>query len=535
MLTCLENVTIGNLFAKNLKLFPDKTIQVFEDGSRQTYRELEDRANRLANGLLDLGLKKGDHVAMLAMNCLEYMEYQLATAKIGIVSVLINNFMPLDRIAYMLDHSDSKAVIFESQYIDAIILAREKARQLKYFIVIQRENPQEIKGAEKYEDLIRRSSDKRPEIQVKITDPNSLLYTTGTTGAPKGVLKSMAADMYHPMTGMIYYPNYDATHKLGLPAYNHLVSLLIGPQFHLGAQSVTLLPLMFPKTIVIMKKFEPEKFLKFIHQEKVHTAWIQPAMLYEIKKLPEEILKKYDVSSMIVIICGSTTLKAQEKKDLLAFFHNATLGSNYASTEFAMASYVSQEELEATRPDNLGVPSMAAEMMIADEDGKELPANEVGFICVRTPGLPINCEYYKNEEATRKGFKDGWAIVGDTGWRDEKGYFYYYGRGDDIIKSGGEKISPLPIEEVIQQHPKVNAAVVIGIPDEKWQEAVMAIVVPKQGENITEKEIIQFCKGKVARYETPKKVCFLNELPLGTTGKVDRKSLRKMIQESEKS
>ena len=220
---------------------------------------------------------------------------------------------------------------------------------------------------------------------------------------------------------------------------------------------------------------------------------------------------------------------------MLAFFHNATLGSCYASTEFAMASYVTQEELEVSRADNIGTPVFAAEMMIADENGRELPANTVGNIWVRTPSLPINCEYYKNPEATRKGFKDSWAIVGDTGWRDEKGFFYYYGRGDDIIKSGGEKVSPLPIEEIIQQHPKVNAAVVIGIPDDKWQEAVTAVVIPQKGENLTEQDIIQFCKGKVATYETPKKVYFLNELPLGSTGKVDRKGLRAMFQEKKKN
>ncbi|MCK9276358.1 MAG: acyl--CoA ligase [Syntrophales bacterium] len=531
MIKSMEDVTIGNLFEKNLKLFPDKTIQVFDGGKRQTYREMEERANRLANGLLDLGLKKGDHVAILAMNCPEYMEYQLATAKIGIVSVLINNLMPSDRIAYMLDHSDSQAVIFEDQYAEAVGMARENASKLKHFIMIERGNKPDINGIDTYEDLIRRSSDKRPEIDVKIMDPNSLLYTTGTTGMPKGVLKSMAADMYHPLTGIIYYPNYDATHKLGLPAYNHLVSLLIGPQFHLGGQSFTLIPLISPATLVLTRKFEPEKFLKLIHEEKINSTWIQPAMLYEIKKLPAETLKKYDVSSLVAIICGSTTLKAQEKKDLLDFFSNATLGSNYASTEFATASYVSQEELDATRPDNLGVPSLAAEIMIADEEGNELPVNEVGHIWVRTPALPINCEYYKNEEATRQGFRNGWAIVGDTGWRDEKGYFYYYGRGDDIIKSGGEKVSPLPIEEIIQQNPKVNAAVVVGIPDDKWQEVVTAVVVPKKGEDITETEVIELCKEKVASYERPKKVYFVKELPLGTTGKVDRKSLKKMIQE----
>jgi len=307
MLNSLENVTIGNLFKKNLKLFPEKTIQVYEDGRRQTYRELENRANRLANGLLNLGLRKGDHVAMLAMNCLEYMEYQLATAKIGLVSVLINNLTPKDRIAYMLDHSDSKAVIFESQYIDAISLAREKACQLKHFIMIDRENLTGAKGMAIYEDMIRQASETPPTIEVKITDPNSLLYTTGTTGLPKGVLKNMGADMYHPINVMIYYPHYDAAHKLGLPPFSDLVILLIPPQFHQGGQSFTFLPLIFPATLVIMKKFDPEKFLKIIQEEKVNTTWIQPAMLYEVKKLPENIIKKYDVSSVITVICGSTT------------------------------------------------------------------------------------------------------------------------------------------------------------------------------------------------------------------------------------
>ena len=214
----------------------------------------------------------------------------------------------------------------------------------------------------------------------------------------------------------------------------------------------------------------------------------------------------------------------------MAFFHNATLGSNYASTEFGTASYISHEQLDEGRANNIGTPVVAAEMMIADENGKELPINKVGDIWVRTPGLPINCEYYKNPEATRQGFKDGWSIVGDTGWRDEKGCFYYNGRGDDIINSGGEKVSPLPIEEIIQQHPAVNAAVVVGIPDNKWQEAVTAVIVPKKKCKLDEQDIIQFCKGKLANYEIPKRVFFLEELPLGTTGKIDRKTLKRMLQ-----
>jgi len=527
----LENATIGNLFEKHARFFPDKTIQVFEDGRRQTYRELDERANKLANGLLGLGLKKGDHVAMLAMNCMEYLEYQLATAKIGIVSVLVNNFMPKDRIAHMLHFSDSKAVIFESQYLEAVRYSSDQAEALEHLIMIDRANEEKSGKTHDYEDTIMRSASEKPPVDVKISDPNSMLFTTGTTGAPKAVLKSMAADMHHPIYCAIYYPRYDAVHKLGLPPFSHLVSMLMAPQFHLGGQSGTLTPLIFPSTLVLMRSFDPEKFLRLIDQERINTTWIQPAMLYQIKKLPEEVIKKYDVSSVICIVCGSTTLKEQERKDFGTFFHNATLGSCYASTEFAIAAYVSQEELTATRPDHLGIPIYNADMKIVDDQGNALPPHQVGQIWVKTPALPMGCRYYKDEEATRKGFRDGWAIVGDVGWRDENGRFYFYGRANDMIKSGGEKISPIPIEEVIQQHPKINAAAVVGIPDDRWQEAVAAVVVPKQGESISLEEIVRFCRGKVATYEVPKKVYILDELPVGTTGKVNRVRLKELIQE----
>jgi fatty-acyl-CoA synthase len=528
----LEDMTIGNLFEKNARFFPDKTVQVFEDGKRKSYRELDERANKLANGLLSLGLKKGDHVAMLAMNCLEYMEYQLATAKIGMVSVLVNCFMPKDRIVYMLTFSDSKAVIFESQYLEAVRYAFGQKSELKHLIMIDRTNAGKSEGIILYEELIGRSSGAKPIVDVKITDPNSLLFTTGTTGMPKAVLKTMAADMYHPIVGAIHYPRYDAVHKLGLPPYSHLVSLLMPPQFHLGGQSATLGPLIFPATVVVMRTFDPEKFLRLVSQEKVNVSWIQPAMLYRIKKLPEETLRKYEVSSVICIICGSTTLKDQERKDFEAFFHNATLGSCYAATEFAIVTYISQEELAVTRPDNLGIPVFSADLKIMDDQDRELPPNQIGHIWVKSPALPIGCRYYKNEEATRKGFRDGWSIVGDMGWRDEKGYFYFYGRGDDIIKSGGEKVSPVPIEEIIQQHPKVGAAAVVGIPDEKWQEAVVAAVVPIKGQTVSPEEIISFCKDKVATYEVPKKVYVFEELPVGTTGKVNRERLKELIKEN---
>ncbi|MCK9274258.1 MAG: acyl--CoA ligase [Syntrophales bacterium] len=526
----LEKMTIGNLFKRNLRLFPEKTIQVLEDGKRQTYREIDERTNRLANGLLSLGLRKGDHVAIMAMNCLEYMEYQLATAKIGIVSVLINHLAPKDRILYMLENSDSKAIIFESRYLNSLLAYRENLLKLKNYIIIRREQEtKNIKDLIDYEYLIEKSPDTEINADVNIYDPNSIIFTTGTTGHPKAVRKSMAADLYHSIGSVIYYPNYDATFKLGLPAYTHLVSLLVPPQFHLGGQAVTLRPLILPGTIVLMSTFDPENFLRLIDREKINTSWVQPAMLYKIKNLPDEIITKYDRSSLITIICGSTSLKEKERKALESFFFNARLGSCYAATEFGIVSYVTSEELTATRPENLGLPVFSADIKIAGKDGAELPRNEIGEIWVRSPALPINCEYYKDEESTEKGFKDGWAIVGDMGWQDEKGYIYYYGRSDDIIMTGGEKVSPLSIEEVIQQNQKVDTVVVIGMPDEKWQEAVTAAVIPIKGTNLSQQEIMDFCRGKVANYEIPKKVYIVNELPIGPTGKLDRKALKKIL------
>jgi len=527
----LNDTTLGSLFEKHARLFPDKTVQIFEDGRRQSYRELDEMANKLANGLLALGLRKGDHVAMLAMNCMEHMEYQLATAKIGIVSVLVNCYMPQERIIYMINFGDSKAILFESQYLETVRLAASRDSQLKHLIMMDRHNLGKAEGTIAYADLINQSSSARPMVDVKINDPNTLLFTTGTTGKPKAVLKSMAGDMYHAFMNCIHSTRYDAVSKLGLPAYSHLVVLLMPPQFHLGGQSYTIFPLIFPATMVVMRTFDPEKFLRLIDQEKVNSSWIQPAMLYQIKKLPEATIKKYDVSSLVSIGCGSTTLKDQERIDLCTFFHNSRLSSCYAATEFAFVTSVSQEELAATRPDNLGIPIFCADLRIMDDQGRELPPGQIGHIWVKSPALPIDCRYYKDEEATRKGFKDGYSIVGDMGWRDEKGYFYYYGRADDIIMSGGEKISPLPIEGVIVQHPKVNSAAVVGVPDDRWQEAVAAVIVPMKGESLTAEEIVKFCKGKVAAYEVPKKVFIFDELPLGTTGKVNKVRLKEILKE----
>jgi len=483
--------TIGNLFDKQLKRFPNKEVQIFEDGTRQTYAQLNDRANKLANGLLGLGLKKGDFVAIYAMNCLEYMEIELANARVGIVSVLLNCFMPKERIAYMLNLSGAKAVIFEDQYKDVVKYCENEARDLEHLIMINRDKVEPGERVLVYNDLITKSENSRPAIPVSPMDPNTLVFNTGTTGEPKAVLKSMAASLFHAMANNFYETYYDIAHKLGTAPYCNFKSIVVPPLFHIGGQSYLMNCFLMQRSIVIMRKYEPEKFLYLIDRERINCAWLQPAMLFRLKQLPDKTLAKYDRGSIMAIICGGSSIKREEADSMVDFFPNANLSSNYGSTETGTMALVTREEIQRMGGNNLGIPVLGADFKILDEAANEVPIGEVGRIWITSLGLPINCEYYKDPVRSEECFRDGWAFVGDLGYQGEEGYTYYFGRSDDIIQSAGEKITPLTVQSVLLAIEGIEAAEVIGVPDTKWGEAVKAFVIRDKGSKLSEDEIIR--------------------------------------------
>lgn len=525
-ISSVEDLTIHKAFEIGLRTSPHKAIQIFEDGTSQSFSELEERANRLANGLMDLGLAKSDHVGMLALNCPEYMEYYLAMSKAGFVCVPINSWLPTDRIAHIIDHAEIKALIFEDAYLEAVVSLRHTFKKLDHYILL---GDQEASGVISYRKLLAQSSEVLPDVRITSSDPHMLMYTAGTTGMPKGVMKNMYGDMLHAINCTNYY---HGVHHWSYEAGRDVVALCIPPQFHIGGESMTIGPMMMGGTMstVLVRSFEPEKILGLIHKYKVTAAWLLPTMVFAFRMLPAEVLAKYDVGSMRYIICGSTTLSPQDREDLLGFFPNADLGSNYACTETGMCGFVHLNTLQRTRPENLGKPCAFCEMMIGDENGNELPLGETGAICIRSPGLPMKNEYYKDPEKTEAAFKKGWFMPGDLGWKDQDGYIYYMGRMDDIIMSGGEKVSPLAIEAALQDHPNVNACVVVGVPDEKWGEAVTAMVVPYDGAEFSEDELIEHCRRKktLAKFEIPKHILFVDSLPTGTTGKVLRTAAKEM-------
>jgi acyl-CoA synthetase (AMP-forming)/AMP-acid ligase II len=521
-----NDLTVGNFFDNQLKKRPNDVIQIFEDGQRQTYAQLNDRANRLANGLLRLGIRKGDFVALYAMNCLEYMEFELACARIGIVGVLMNCFLPKEKIVDALKITDVKAIIYEDQYNEIIEFCKNNIEMPDYLIVINRGKYELGEGVVDYNLLIQSSPDRKPNVKIFASDPYLMLFTTGTTGEPKGVLKSMANIYFHTLSNNFYGDYSTAAQRMNAAPYSKIRHLVVPPLFHIGPRVYPMYCFMMDRSMVVMRKFEPEKFLWLIDHEKVNGVWIQPAMLYRIRQLTEKSLAKYDRSSVVSVIGGGGPIKLVEMEDMLRLFSKATFSSNYGCTEAGSTAIVSGSELRRTNEKNLGRPSLSADLKIGDEEGNELPKGQEGRIWITCPGLPINCEYYKNPEKTRESFKDGWVFVGDLGYQDDQGYTYYTGREIDFIKSGGEKISPLSIQSVLLTMKEIEAAEVIGVADLQWGESVKAVVILKKDAVVNAKEVIAYCKGKLAKYEVPKSIEFVDAFPLGPTGKVLRKELK---------
>lgn len=526
-----NDLTVGNFFDNQLRKRPNDVIQIFEDGQRQTYAQLNNRANRLANGLLRLGIKKGDFVALYAMNCLEYTELELACARIGSVIVLMNCYLPKEKIVDVLKITEIKTLVYEDQYNDIIEFSKTKVKMPDHLIVIKRDKFEQGKGVIDYNDLIQSSPDRKPHVKVLASDPYMMLFTTGTTGEPKGVLKSMAGIYFHALSNNFYSDYTTAAQRMNAAPYSKIRHMIVPPLFHIGPRVYPLYCFMMDRSMVIMRKFEPEKFLWLIDHEKINGVWIQPAMMFRIKQLSEKSLTKYDCSSVVSVIGGGGAIKLVEMEEMLKFFPNATFASNYGCTEAGSTAIVSGDELRRTNEKNLGRPSLCADLKIGDEEGNELPKGQEGRIWITCPGLPINCEYYRNPEKTRESFKDGWVFVGDLGYQDDQGYTYYTGREIDFIKSGGEKISPLSIQSVLLTMSEIAAAEVIGVPDVQWGEAVKAIVILKKNSSITAKEVIAYCRGKLAKYEVPKSVEFVDNFPVGPTGKVLRKELKEIYSE----
>ena len=521
----MENISFKHILADHAKHFPDKRAVIFNHQERftedkiLTYREFNSRCCRLANGLLELGFSRGDHITMLSMNNSDYAELYWGLPKAGFVLVPINFRFVGDEILYIVNHSDTKAIIFEQQYLNTINSIRSKFEKVKDngYIIIGDHTP---KGMTNYKELLARSPDTEPDIEVKETEPSLLVYTSGTTARPKGVVKTEGS--------LIWFIIQVAYHYHWHP---DVVTIISTPHYHLGGEIMTHAPLYLGGTVIVQRQFEPVDWLELVAKYKADSFWLIPTALNQVVNLPDEVLTKYDLSSVGDIMSSGAPLHAETWDKARKLFPNGKIHNFYCSTEHGGSTILFQDDKDqANRPaECIGLPALGARVKIGDSQGNELPCGQLGEIWVKVASNAT--EYYKNPEANEEGFKNGWLSVGDMGRQDEEGYYYIIDRKKDMIITGGENVSPRDVEEIIYRHPKVLEAAVLGVPDDKWGEAIRAVIVPKPGEKATQEEVIQFCRGKIASYKIPKSADFVDSLPKTPTGKILKKDIRQALLE----
>jgi long-chain acyl-CoA synthetase len=495
--------------------FADKTAAVFFE-RRCTYEELDKRVNRLANGLLEMGFHRGDKVAYLVYNCIEGLEIIQALLRIGITLIPINYRLDPANMEYIINHSDASCLFVGEELLDLVKPLMPNLRNIApaHYIVVG----EKTDGFTKYEDILSQS-DAYPEVDVRSSDIAYIAYTSGTTGLPKGVVTSQRALMNNMKNALI------RGYGRGEIRPEDRVLLVLMPLVHSNSIWSTSITFWYGGTNVVYKSrgFDPEEVLQIIEKEKVTTSSVVPFMLARILELPEEVLSKYDLSSVTSIGSGSAMLYQSVIDKMLQHFKGVRLSNSYGSSETGPATTLRYHEL-TKKPGSIGKPIPGVEVKILDKDGNELPPGQVGEVWVKSD---IAFEgYYKDPEKTAKAKRGEWACAGDLGYKDQGGYFYLADRGDDIIVSAGEHIAPAEVENVIMSHPKVADVAVIGVPHEKWGQEVMAVVKLKEGETATDKEIIEYCRTKLARFKVPKTVDFVTEFPTTLTGKILKRVLR---------
>ncbi|MGB9736345.1 MAG: class I adenylate-forming enzyme family protein [bacterium] len=493
--------TIKELISKQAKAMPDRVFMYYKDLTR-TYKELDDISNKIGNGLLSLGVKKGDRVTMLIPNRPEFIYAWFGLMKIGAIMVPINTQFKPDEIKYIINNSEANTLITTGSFQESVLKVKNDMPLLKHIIVIE---PKDRASIIPFEDIIS-SNTSEPDITVDEFDYASFIYTSGTTGYPKGVIDT--------------HRNYIANAHQIVEAAEFTEkdrAMLILPLFHCNAQVVTVMaPMYAGASFVLMEGFSPKEFLPAIDKYKPSTFSGVPTVYAILNSLPDA--EKYDLSSLRFVICGAAPMPVEvfttfERK------YKAFILEGYGLSEATCASIINP--LKGKRKiGSIGKPLNGQEIKILDDNNKELPQGQIGEICIK--GDVVMVGYYKNPEATASTIKDGWLHTGDLGYIDEEGYFYIIGRKKEMIIRGGENIYPKEIEEVLYKHPKVQDAAVVGIPDPKWGEEVFAFIVPKQGMQISEKEMTDFLKEKVADYKIPKKFIFTEAFPKTATGKIQK-------------
>ncbi len=497
------------ILEQNAEKYPDKECLIGL-GKRYTYGQLEERVNSLAQGLMDLGLGKGDIIAILLYNCCEYLEISFAVNRIGAAWLPLNFRLAGEEFHYILENADARALITEPEFVPVISSLGGSLPELKHMLVLGSDLPDNWL---RYEDLIERNLGARPpRADVGIDDLHRLMFTSGTTAYPKGVMLTY---------GNLYWKNIGHILTFSLTKADR--TLVVGPLYHVGGMDLPATGTLHAGgSLVILRRFDTLEVLKAIDQEKVTNLWLSPAMT--IMLFNEPSFDQYDVSSIRFIIDGGEKMPATLIKQFKDKFPNAWFADAYGLTETVSGDTFLAKDKMLNKLGSVGKPLPHLHVRVVDDNGRDAAPNEMGEIILKGP--KVFRGYWKNPEATAGAIRKGWFYTGDMGTLDEDGYLYIMDRKKDMIISGGENIASPEVERVIFELPAVLEAAVVGIPHPKWLEVPKAYVALKPGASLTKEEFIEHCTKKLAKFKVPKEVVFIDQLPRNPSGKVLKRELR---------
>jgi fatty-acyl-CoA synthase len=501
---------------------PDKEalVEYGERGVRRlTWGELDATINRLAHALVDRGVRGGARIALMLPNCIEYLIAQQALARLGATAVQIGYRSKPGEIAYILQNAEPVATIVHADYKAAMDEACAQVGP-------SAGGPQIVVGgalptssasttgptSTEWDRALAAASPTMPPRTKGGDGGGVIVYTSGTTGKPKGANRSWKKTGFESVADMIL--------QVGMRADDR--HLVVCPLYHSAAPAFVAIMMSLGATVVLMTHFDPERALDIIQRERITCSLMVPTMLIRISNLPAEALSKHDTSSLRWVMSGAAPLTTEAARRFMAAF-GPKLWNFYGATETGLVTLAGPHD-HVSRPGTIGRAMRGNTIRLLDDHGQDVPPGGIGELYARNATLMSG--YHNNDEATSSAQREGFYSVGDMGRVDSEGFYYLESRKHDMVISGGVNIYPREIEDHLHTHPAILEAAVVGVPDAEWGETLRAFIVVRTGQAVSETEVIDYCRSALADFKRPRKVTFLVELPRNPTGKILKRELR---------
>ena len=503
---------LGDIIRRNAALFGNRVGLVFE-GQRITHLEFAKRIHRVANGLLAMGMRQQDRIAVLSKSSSQLLEICGATDVVGFISLVLNHRLVVRELQDICLDAEPTVLFFTREFTGAAAALRANTPSLHHSICIDGVT----EGAQSYEAMLAGASDAEPSIRASAEDVAWLVYTSGTTGRPKGVMLTHAALLRAATANALEGSSPDPT-----------TGLIVMPLFHVGGRLLFLVYTLLGGTVILHANFDAEATLAAIARERVTSMHVAPAMLQRILEIPDR--SAFDTSSLVNVRDASAPMPVPLLRRCIEAF-GPIFVQTYGMTECLAVTTLKAHEHKLTgtpkevqRLASAGQPTLGVELRILRDDGSIAKPAEIGEVLIRSRSTMRG--YWNNNNATLSTLRDGWMHTGDIGQIDEDGFLYILDRKKDMIVSGGENIYSWEVEEALRHHPSVAEVAVIGVPDPKWGETVKAFVVLRDAARAEADELIAFCRTRIASYKKPSSIEFRPSLPRMFNGKLDKKTLR---------